>query len=493
MAFFLQYQPEYNEDTVAIGAEQDTMSGYFTPSYFTPIPGHPGVLPAVPPASTTRSQASSPATVRREVALGNYELVRRRAAVAEYNNPLDALQTELAIAEQEKTLHEDEERQQRRARKQERRLAKSLRNLRLDEHGATSRLRSRSHGTTRKATPYASEQSASSSSDSDSEVVARLHHHHDSKKKNRRRRKSMPSDLRRRVAEIFEGAPLVDGHLSEHEHLHTVPRHVQRSAPQDLPHIRLTAPSSDSRGSSIQTQAPSSSDAPAAPTTAAYSRAQPLRDVDHEETDDMDLQRPKHNLEKAVSNRSRNRAKTGKTLVDEPAILQLVFYGSRKFTLTHKELQAGGAGNSFLKSWTNSPRKPGSDEVLTINMPQDRDPNLFEVIHRYLKGFEVIPLEHEDAVLVCGHYPATDTAYKRLYKEAKLYGIRDLAEQIASHRPKQTKYDSPTLEAFNVYNAAGKFPHDERSLRKLARYLRIGTHSESSEQLRVVIIGGAIK
>ncbi|KAK9900779.1 hypothetical protein P389DRAFT_17597 [Cystobasidium minutum MCA 4210] len=392
------------------------MSGPHTPRYFTGV-HHPGILPAVPTASSLRPLSVNPANVRREIALGNYEIARKQAEVADYNNPLDALQAELAIAAQEKAIQEEEEREQRRARRQAGKLARALRHLRVEERRSKSKSRSRG---SRKATPYASEISASSSEAEGGQHSGRQSSADRKARHTRRRSRSIQAtqksedvhdDDSTRIRAMTTGDgrhPGNDGTLERH-----VPERMS-SLPDSTRATIYTSSKSVSTGTKDSRPAAPDSQEDDPPSTAAHHRAGPLINS------------------LGQHNRPHSSTASGHEPPIEPdrELLHLIFPSSEEFVLTFSELVRGGPSNSFLSSWKRFPRPLEIGEQLTVNMPADRDAKLFQIIHQYLRGNDIIPLNKRNSLLLCGEYPATLRAYKTLCKEAARYGIKNLADEI---------------------------------------------------------------
>lgn len=463
------------------GLPRPAMSQHLNPGYFTSV-HHPGILPTVPPPprppASSRPTSVNPAVARREVALGNYELARRQAEVADYNNPLDALQTELAIAAQEKALQEEEERERRHARHQERKLARALRNLRLEQ--SRSRSHSRSRGS-RKATPYASEISASSSSESEGEQVPGSSVK-DRKGKHRRQRSQSvhgykhaeggeaehdDHTTRERAKTVGQGSHNADHGIWQDSNA----RHVL-SGPDST---RATAHTSSNSRSTMSKASKSAS---------THSAVVTRKDGPKYSSTGLSTSPTKpHHIEyaAATSNEASN------VIEPDTELLHLIFHSSEEFILTHAELIRGGPSNSFLSSWRKSPHHLPKGGLLTIQMPEDRDAKLFRVIHEYLKGHEIIPLNAEHSLLLCGEHTPMKDAYKKLYREAALYGMRNLVEDISAFYALLGKESRHTARRSRKLNTTSEYPVHIRD------YASLATGPSAILPIRAVVTGAAIK
>lgn len=180
------------------------------------------------------------------------------------------------------------------------------------------------------------------------------------------------------------------------------------------------------------------------------------------------------------------------TSVDpNPAVMCLSFGPSSEFILTHSEMVRGGNTNSFLDMWRKS-EESSYGGLLKFNMPNDRDADLFRVLHDYLKGKEVIPLSSEHLDILLKRYSSVDKVYKRLYKEAKAYGIHGLMGKIQAERKHAGQPGPPLPEQFRVYDANTNCPLREEDLQKIAKRPVSGKTS-SCDPIRVVVLGPAIK
>lgn len=439
--------------------------GYFDGAYQS------GTLPTLPP-STSRPGSAKVAAVKREIALGNYELARRQASVAEYNNPLDALQTELAIAAQEKVLQEEEEREARRARRRERKLAKALRRMRLEEGGSVNRSRSQSRSrSSRKATPYASEASASECESEDHSPASTRQQSHSHDRQTRHRSRSLDP-----------GA-----HAPEEDDIAA----AARARAQTL-HVELENQDLNDR---YLPQASTSRLAPNHPSKYALddhlAQESTLENPEAVKSDERKSRTSTHPSDKKPQHieyalRSEERANTP---APSAPVLRLVFPSSQEAILTYSEILRGGPSNSFLNSWKQFPGRLDEGEHLTIQMPEGRDASLFKVIHAYLQGKAVIPLSPQLARLLCGSYTPNKSAYKRLYKEAGVYGIKGLMEEIYSFRKRSNGNSASSSGSYKRSRLEDEYRTESES----HRAMRTEPNDSENSPTRIVMTGAAMK
>lgn len=187
---------------------------------------------------------------------------------------------------------------------------------------------------------------------------------------------------------------------------------------------------------------------------------------------------------------------SGVTIVTKPVephneVMRIYFGNSHEFILTYPEITRGGHTNSFLQMWNRS-EAANDDRPLRISMPNDRSPYLFQVIHAYLKGEEVIPLNAQHARVLRQHYASAEQTYTQLYREARKYGIYSLMTKIRAYQKHGGEAGTPPPEQFRVYDARTAYPFREEDLDRLTRRAHNGL-AGGTRDFRVLVIGATIK
>lgn len=186
---------------------------------------------------------------------------------------------------------------------------------------------------------------------------------------------------------------------------------------------------------------------------------------------------------------------SGVTIVTRPVepnneVMRIHFGNSHEFVLTYSEIMRGGPMNSFLQIWNRS-EAANDGRPLRFNMPESRSPYLFQVIHDYLRGKDVIPLSTEVASMLCDHYTSMTESYKHLYSEARQYGIYPLMIKVRHYQSQTGLLGAAVSEQFRVYDARTTCPLREEDIDRIAQRAA-GHPSRQAGALRVIVVGASI-
>lgn len=424
---------------------------------------------------------SKPTRLAQTLMLGNYEIERRRAQVADYNNPIDAYHSSVAIAQQQMLIEKEQEKQRRR---DERRLRKALEKAHLQEHERGGQDDHRHRQRSRLPTPYASSRSVTPSADeedkrrSGSRSKARRRDGKSKSHRNRSRRSSVspPKDQGSQTS-FVEGA---------YKHVMAEDTALQslESGKHDAGAKRLAAGVNGVQSTSgTLTNDGASQYHP----NIAIGEVRVLSTVNKRAERSVPSTPP----DKILHDTPAIIKRVPKTV--DPKVMRLEWKASSTvFTLTRSQVHCD-TPNSFSQEYQRKKQGIPQGGLLKVPMPEEKcSARIFPIVSSYLAGARIIPLSEAHAILLCGKWPPTIDAYARLKSEARLYGLRRLFRRISAflERPSRDEEDYPGGN-FQLSDADRDFPLDVEDLQVLAK--RRAGPRVSSPQLRVTIIGAAIK